>query len=103
MRLALRSVALASVLAIGGMVGFGASSAQANGYGYGGYRGFSYGGYSRGYGGVRYGGYGGYSGSRVVGGYRGYGGYGGYGRGYGAPSFYRQHSYYQHYRGRGRW
>lgn len=74
MRLSLRSMALAGVLATG-LLAFGTTQAKAQGYGgyYGG------GGYGQGYG---VGGYGqGYGGG---GGY--YGGGGGYGQGYGVPT-----------------
>lgn len=107
MRRTLRSVALAGVLAVGGLVGLGTTTARAQGFGgyypggYGGYPGIGYGrGCGGGYGGA-YGGspvlrVGGYGGGWGYGGY--YGGYGsGYGRGYGGFPYRHHH----HYRGCG--
>ena len=122
MRHAIRSSALASVLAIGGMVGWGTTSAQAQGYGaypgvgvYGqGYPGVGYGGGSFGGGyvglggiGLGIGGYGGGYPASQLGGYGGYGGYGGgytsgyggYGGGYGGgyTSGYGGYGGYSHH------
>jgi hypothetical protein len=113
MRRILRGAALASMLAIGGLVGPGTTSAQAQGFGlmggFGGYpRGSYYGGgygaggcgngfYGAGYGG----GYGAYPAPLVgIGGFGAYGGYGGggyYGGGYGGYS----HHYHRHHHGCG--
>ncbi len=57
MKPTMRTVIFAGVLAIGGVLGLGASPAKAQGYGYGG--GGYYGGYGQSYGGGGYGGYGG--------------------------------------------
>jgi hypothetical protein len=104
MRRTLRSVALASLLALGGLVGFGTTSAHAQGFGgyypsgYGVYRG------AYGYGG----GYATYPAPLVTtgafGGYGRLGGYGyrgtGYGTGWGGYGYGRHH-HHHHYRGCG--
>jgi len=98
MKATLRKAALASVLAIGALVGLGTSTAQAQAFGYPGV-------YSRGYGGMGYRGYG-YRPPvyrNFYGGYgRGYGaygrGYGAYGRGLGGYGGYRQYRSFYGYR-----
>lgn len=103
MRHSLRSVALASLLALGGLLGVGASAAQAQVFG-GYYSPNSYGAYPGGYG---YGSaYGTYPQPVVAtgafGGYRGYGGYGlrqGYATGWGGYGY--RHHHHRHHHGCG--
>jgi len=109
MRHILRSVALASVLALGGLLALGTSEARAQGYGgyQGGYGGgYPGGSYAPGYGGNYGSGYGRYYGSGPVGypAVGGYGqGYGGYGvnRGYAASGYFAPHHHHQHRHHRG--
>lgn len=89
------SMALVAAAVLAGLSAFAPTSAQAGGYGYGGYGHSHFGprpGYGGGFGGGHGGGYGGYNRSwgGGYGGFRGYGhshggygGYGGYGRGFG--------------------
>ena len=79
MRLSMRNLALAGVLALGGLLGFGSTTARAH----------DGDGYSGGYGGYAGGGYGGYAG----------GGYGGIRRGYSGGGYYP--GGYQQYYGNG--
>ncbi|MDR3639140.1 MAG: hypothetical protein P4L84_35370 [Isosphaeraceae bacterium] len=105
MRRTLRSVALAGFVALGGLVGFGAAPARAQGFG--GYYPNAYGAYP---GGPAYGtGYGNFQAPVITtGAFIGYGGTGPYGYGgvgYGPVSgrfgYGHQHRHHHHYRGCG--